>query len=232
MFRILHLSDIHIGKTYKEPESIACKISSDIDHHGLSNINCVIVTGDIFDGQVKVSDLLINDAVGFFEVLLEEINSNQEKNKINKEDIIFVPGNHDLIRVDDFEKRWSKYHNFLVKFYGSIPSFYNEKNYSLFKEYKDYKIAFVGFNSCQIEKRKLFDENYVSKFEKYMDKRKLEDRGIDKSEIVEVLKAEIASEYDDYGKIPLTQITPIERRVKRLDDYIVVALFHHHFSFS
>ena len=47
MFRILHLSDIHIGKTYKDPENIACQIASDIDYVGLSNINCIIVTGDI-----------------------------------------------------------------------------------------------------------------------------------------------------------------------------------------
>lgn len=82
MFRILHLSDIHIGKTYKEPDSIACKIASDIDYNGLSAINCIIVTGDIFDGQVEVTESLINTAVDFFEILLAEINSNQEKNKL------------------------------------------------------------------------------------------------------------------------------------------------------
>lgn len=68
MFRILHLSDIHIGRTYKNPENIACQIASDIDHNGLSNINCIIVTGDIFDGQVAVSETLINTAVCFFEL--------------------------------------------------------------------------------------------------------------------------------------------------------------------
>lgn len=65
MFRILHLSDIHIGKTYKEPQSLACKIASDIDFNGLSNIRCIAVTGDIFDGQVKVTDSLINAATNF-----------------------------------------------------------------------------------------------------------------------------------------------------------------------
>lgn len=65
MFRILHLSDIHIGKTYKDPENIACQIASDIDYVGLSNINCIIVTGDIFDGQIDVSDSLIDAAVNF-----------------------------------------------------------------------------------------------------------------------------------------------------------------------
>ncbi len=229
MFRILHLSDIHIGKTYKEPDSIACKIASDIDYNGLSAINCIIVTGDIFDGQIAVTDSLISEAVGFFEILLAEINSNQEKRQISKEDVIFVPGNHDLIRVDDIKKRWNKYHDFLKKFYGSIPECYFEKDYSLCKEYKEHKIVFIGFNSCEIEKRNLFDDKYISKFEKYISEGKLNECGIDKSKVVEVMKSDIASEYDDYGYISLSQITPIERKIKKLDDYIVVALFHHHF---
>lgn len=229
MFRILHLSDIHIGKTYKEPDSIACKIASDIDYNGLSAINCIIVTGDIFDGQVEVNDLLINTAVDFFDTLLNEINSNQEKSQISKEDVIFVPGNHDLIRVEDLQKRWSKYHKFLNKFYGDIPSYYFEKNYSLLKEYKEHKIVFIGFNSCEIEKRNLFDDKYISKFEKYINESTLNKSGIDKTKVIEVMRSEIASEYDDYGYIPLSQITPIERKIKKLDDYIVVALFHHHF---
>lgn len=34
MFRILHLSDIHIGKTYKDSDDIAYKIAFDIDDNG------------------------------------------------------------------------------------------------------------------------------------------------------------------------------------------------------
>lgn len=171
MFRILHLSDIHIGKTYKESDSIACRIASDIDYNGLGEIDCIAVTGDIFDGQVPVdkSEFLINKAVNFFEILLTEINSNQEKKQISKEDILFVPGNHDLIRVEDLEKRWSKYHSFLEKFYGKIPDYYFENNYSLVKEYKEHKVVFIGFNSCEIERKKLFDDGYISKFERYID---------------------------------------------------------------
>lgn len=229
MFRILHLSDIHIGKTYKEPKSIACKIAADIDYNGLSAVNCIIVTGDIFDGQIEVTESLICIAANFFESLLIEINSNQEKSQISKDDFIFVPGNHDLIRVDDPQKRWSKYRAFLEKFYGCIPSYYFENDYSLFREYREYKIAFVGFNSCEIEKRHLFDDKYISKFEKHIDESELNKRGIDKSKVIEVMRNENASEYDDYGYIPMEQITPIERKAKKLDNYIVVALFHHHF---
>lgn len=229
MFRILHLSDIHIGRTYKEPEDIAYQIASDITYVGLNNINCIIVTGDIFDGQISTTDDLIDSAVRFFETLLDEVNKNKQSENICKEDVIFVPGNHDLIRVDDLQRRWSKYDSFLQKFYGNIPFFYNKRNYSLFKEYKEHKIAFVGFNSCEIEKRKLFDKKYIDKFERSIDENKLQERGINKNEVVEVLKAEVATEYDDYGYIPLSQITPIEREVRGLDDYNVIALFHHHF---
>ena len=231
MFRILHLSDIHIGKTYKESDSIACRIASDIDYNGLGGIGCIAVTGDIFDGQVPVdkSEFLINKAVNFFEILLTEINSNQEKKQISKEDILFVPGNHDLIRVEDLEKRWSKYHSFLEKFYGKIPDYYFENNYSLVKEYKEHKVVFIGFNSCEIERKKLFDDGYISKFERYIDNDELKKNGIDKSKVIEAMKAEVANEYDDYGFIPLPQITPIGRKIKQLDDYTVVALFHHHF---
>lgn len=228
MFRILHLSDIHIGKTYKKPKDIACQIASDIAHVNLNTINCIIVTGDIFDGQIAVMDSLIDSAVEFFEFLITEINSNQNKKPISKEDVIFVPGNHDLIRIDNLQERWSKYNNFLKKFYEIIPSFYN-LDYSLFKKYKNHKIAFVGFNSCEIEKKKLFDEKYISKFEKYIDENKLIERGIHKEKVIEVLKSEVATEYDDYGYIPISQITPVERNVKELDDYTIIALFHHHF---
>lgn len=143
--------------------------------------------------------------------------------------IQFSAGNHDLIRGDNIHERWSKYHDFLEKFYGTLPSFYNPKDYSLFKEYNDYKIAFVGFNSCEIEKRNMFDEEYISKFEKYIDQNKLNEYGIDKTKVIEVLSSGAATEYDDYGYIPLSQITPIERKVKGLDNYNVIALFHHHF---
>lgn len=230
MFRILHLSDIHIGKTYKAPADIAYKIASDIDHKGLSPIRCIAVTGDIFDGQAEMEDsALIDSAVEFFEILCTEINHNQAKDQIDKEDVIFVPGNHDLKRVEDFKERWSKYHCFLEKFYGGIPSFYDSENYSLLKEYKNYKVMLIGFNSCEIRKQNLFDAEYICKLEKYLDKDKCSSCGVDKRTIIEMLKAEKASEYDDYGTISMKQIASVRQKVRKLDDYRIVALFHHHF---
>lgn len=229
MFRVLHLSDIHIGATYKDSESIACKVASDIGHNGLSGIKCIVVTGDIFEGRVTPDDLLINEAVKFFEVLLKEINYNQKENIINKEDVVFVPGNHDLIRVESAEERWCKYKKFLERFYGDVPECYNMENYSVLKVYHKNKIAFAGFNSCQIEKKKLFDDKYIEKFNKHVREISLEEYGIKKESVIEILKNEVADEYDDFGNIPLAQITPIEREIKDLNNYVVIALFHHHF---
>lgn len=229
MFRVLHLSDIHIGATYKDSESIACKVASDIGNNGLGGIRCIVVTGDIFEGKVTPDDLLIKKAVKFFEVLLEEINHYQNDNIINKEDIIFVPGNHDLIRVDSLDERWSKYKNFLKQFYGDIPIYYNTENYSVIKVYDKYKVAFVGFNSCEIEKKRTFDDEYIEKFNEHVSKKTLEKYGIKKENVIEVLKHEGADEYDDFGYIPLTQITPLARELKKLDNYVSIALFHHHF---
>ncbi len=228
-FRILHLSDIHIGKTYKSSEDIAYKVISDIDQNGLCSLRSVVVTGDIFDGQVKDSDRLINEAITFFEILLEEINLNQANSKISKEDFIFVPGNHDLIRVDNEEEKWAKYKKFLSKFYGTIPKYYNVKNYSVFRPYDKEKIVFLGFNSCQIEKKKIFNKKYLSILEENISDNKLLANGIIKKDLLKILEKEEADEYKDFGNISLSQIADMRRKVKGLDEYNVVALFHHHF---
>ena len=229
MFRLLHLSDIHIGDTYKEPEEIACKIASDLVQHGLGKIQCIVVTGDIFEGTVTYSDELVLHAVNFFEVLLREINYNQESLPIGKEDILFVPGNHDIIRIKEQSHRWDKYHSFLSKFYGTIPSYYNTEDYSFFKTYNMHKIAFVGLNSCQIEQKKALDSAYISKLERNVSEEEFEKRGVKRSVVVDILKNQTANEYDDYGNIPLAQVTKIAREVKKLDNYTILALFHHHF---
>lgn len=156
MLRILHLSDIHLGKTYKDPESMACNIAADIDHNGLSNIECIVVTGDIFDGQAQLGKdnlpELIHIAAGFFQTLLDEINSNQPETPLCREDVIFVPGNHDIIRTDDVAKRWDKYRDFLKKFYGEIPSWYDLKNYSLCREYKRKRLFLLGLIPAKLKK--------------------------------------------------------------------------------
>lgn len=65
MFRVLHISDIHIGDTYKASADVAIKIVSDMEFNGLYKINAVVITGDIFDGPSGCSEELLNEAVIF-----------------------------------------------------------------------------------------------------------------------------------------------------------------------
>ncbi len=169
MFRILHISDVHIGKTYKKSEDIAYKIISDIAMNGLCNLKSVIVTGDIFDGRVGVNEKfdidnnLIDEAVRFFYILRDEINKRQEY-KICNDDFLFAPGNHDLIRTDDKDIIWSKYRLFLQRFYTTIPNQIDQEYFSVIKDYSKEKIIFVGLNSCQLVKKDgaFLDVGYIS----------------------------------------------------------------------
>ena len=228
-FRILHLSDIHIGDTYKPPKDIAYKIVSDLNHNGLCSIKSVIVTGDIFDGNSEISEDLFNDAITFFETLLKEINLTQKNMTLSKEDFIFVPGNHDLIRVDDKNERWSKYNTFLLKFFDSIPSNYNPKTFAVKKIYEDNKIAFLGFNSCGLEKKKVLDDKLIETFENSLDITKLSSLNLEKSELLNILRID-REEYYDFGFIEMEQLASFGRDAREISDYNIVALFHHHFD--
>jgi len=227
-FRVLHLSDIHIGKTYIKSEEIAYKIVSDIVHNGLCSVRSIIITGDIFDGQVTFTDDLISEAVNFFNIILEQFNLYQEI-KLTKEDFIFIPGNHDLIRSDDEETIWRKYNDFLTSFYNKIPEYYNKRYYSVLKVYNQEKVVFIGFNSCQIEKKKVFDQKYIDIFEKNLEKDALQTEGIDKEKLIHLLQNQVREEYEDYGEISSAQISEFERRMSSLDGFNVIALLHHHF---
>ena len=227
-FRTLHLSDIHIGKTYINSKEIAFKIISDLEHNGLCSIKCVLVTGDIFDGQVTVNEKLIKEANLFFGTILEQVNLIQEEHKLSKNDFIFVPGNHDIIRVDNYEDRWKKYNDFLIGFYGIVPDFYNVENHTVIRSYDDERIVFVGFNSCQIEKKVVFDKTCILNIQK-IDSSKMDKLGLNKDHVINLFQNEVSNEYVDYGEIPMSQIADVSRKIKKLDSYNVVALFHHHF---
>lgn len=227
-FRVLHLSDLHIGNTYKHSEDIAYKIISDLGHTDKRDVKCVITTGDIFDGKSVVTDSLISEAVNFYEILLQEFNNNSPT-PLNKEDFLFVPGNHDLVRDADEANRWDKYRRFLKAFYNEIPDWYNLNDFSVCREYPDQKIVFAGFNSCQLKKKQIFDEAYIRKLDQAIDADTMEKNNIHKDNLLNLLKGEAATEYDDYGYIPMRQLHEMNQRIGQLDDYLVVAFFHHHF---
>ncbi len=229
LFRVLHLSDIHIGDTYKPSEEIGYRVISDIEQNGLCPIQVVAITGDIFDGPAGIAEDIVDEAVAFFDTLLKEINNSQPNYPIEKTDFIFVPGNHDIVRVDNSVEQWNKYRSFLTKFYGSLPNWYNTENFSICKVYQNEKVVFIGFNSCHLENKKIFDKNYINTFRQNIDTNTLANQGIDKEKLIDLLANQTGDEYQDYGYIHPAQLTEVRRKLKNYDDYNIIALFHHHF---
>lgn len=229
LFRVLHLSDIHIGNTYKPSEEIGYRVISNIEQNGLYPIQVVAITGDIFDGPAGIAEDLVDEAVAFFYTLLKEINNSQPNHPIEKTDFIFIPGNHDIVRTDNIVEQWNKYRSFLTKFYGSLPNWYNTENFSICKVYQNEKVVFIGFNSCHLEKKKIFDKNYINTFRQSIDANTLANQGIDKEKLIDILESQTGDEYQDYGYIHPAQLTEVRRKLKNYDDYIIIALFHHHF---
>ena len=165
-FRIIHLSDIHIGDTYIDSKDIAYRIISDVENENLSDIRCVIVTGDIFEGKCGLNENIIKEAVDFFDIIYNEL---RNSTKIEKTDFLFVPGNHDIMRKKGTSEQWEKYRSFLQQFYGIVPEFYNPNNLSLIRIYEDSRIAFVGFNSCGLKEDTVFDTNLYKNIERIED---------------------------------------------------------------
>ncbi|GAA6323077.1 hypothetical protein F350042L8_01750 [Fusobacterium ulcerans] len=227
-FRIMHMSDIHIGNTYKKIDEILYQTIMDIDSKKLCEINCIVVTGDIFEGKKGNDEKLIEEAANFFNLLLLEINKHKKNKKLEKIDILFVPGNHDLIRTTIEKKQWEKYKKFLEKFYKGIPNFY-EEDFSFFKKYEEEKVVFLGFNSCKIEKNDM--NTKVAEVVNSIENVEFLDCDI-KNKIINSLK-NLTEEYDDYGFINIKQIYELRKKLTDLKDrneYNIIGVFHHHFS--
>lgn len=225
-FRILHLSDIHIGDTFMEAGDIAFRIIGDLENYNVSDIQCVVVTGDIFEGRYGFSDDLINEAIKFFTTIYQELS---ESTNIGKEDFLFVPGNHDIIRDEDQVTRWKKYNSFLTGFYGSIPDFYDKDDFSLLKVYNDNKIAFAGFNSVGLKEEPLVDELVIKGISK-IEESHFTEHNISKDSLLDFLRLQPSTKnYIDFGDISQKQILRMKRELSKYSDYNIVAFFHHHF---
>lgn len=226
IFRVLHLSDIHIGDTYMNSEDIAYRVISDIENENISDIKCVVVTGDIFEGKCPLNDALVNEAVNFFNIIFNEL---QATANIQKTDFLFIPGNHDIIREKEVDKRWKKYDVFLKAFYGTLPDFYDSSDYTLVKTYDKDKIVFAGFNSCGLKEEPLIDYSVINNFKKISDEH-FDDSGIERDKLIDLLNSQLNDkEFVDFGEIPSQQILKIQRKLNKYDDYNVIALLHHHF---
>lgn len=225
-FRILHLSDIHIGDTYMKSSDIAYRIITDIESESINGIKSVIVTGDIFEGCCGENDRIITEAINFFNIIFEELNASTG---ITKHDFLFVPGNHDIIRSEDESKRWGKYRSFLDGFYGSLPDFYDHNDFSLLKTYDDSRIAFVGFNSCGLKEESLFDSKLLKDISK-IDNSQFGASGVEKKALLGFIESQTKNKtFVDFGEITPKQLLKVRRELNKYDDYNIVAFFHHHF---
>lgn len=227
IYRTLHLSDLHIGDTYIDSQSLAYKITNDIGRTGIKGIQSVLVTGDILNGPNGTDASLIREAADFFRTLMLELNQDSVETNLTKEDFLFVPGNHDIVWTEDKRVQWAKYLNFLNEFYGDIPSWYDLNDFSFCRPYPEYKLVFLGFNSCGLEKRKQHDD-FVNCCQA-IDEEKYLSHKIDKKRLLKLLEEENPEEFTDYGEISMQQFSKQRREMEKLDGYQAVAMFHHHF---
>ena len=225
-YRVLHLSDLHIGETYLPSEELAYKISLDIEQKGFRDIQKVLVTGDIFNGPSGTDTSLIQEAASFFKILMEELNENKSA-VLTPKDFLFVPGNHDIVWADTPEKRWAKYRGFLAEFYGDVPDFYDPDDFSFTVSCPNEKLVFLGFNSCGLEKKSSHSE--AVKYCEMLNEEVYSFHGIDKRKLLELLETQNQERYEDFGEIPLQQFSKQRRKMEPLEGYQAVALFHHHF---
>jgi len=226
-YRTLHLSDLHIGDTYLPSQDLAYKITNDLARNGLDGIRSVLVSGDIFHGPAGMRNDLIQEAAMFFKTLMQELNEDSETVKLRLEDFLFVPGNHDILRVDAPSERWEKYRCFLQEFYGSIPQWYDPNDFSFcYPRYED-KLVFLGFNSCGLEKKRLYNEGMsccqAIETGKYLS------AGIDKDTLMKLLESENPEQYEDFGEISMRQLSKQRRNMEELKGFQAIAMFHHHF---
>lgn len=151
---ILHLSDIHIGeaKTSKdEIEELRDNIANSLE--GYAEINMIVVTGDIFDSKPKSEEECILSEKEEIQIAKEYFEYLSERLGIKKEDILFVPGNHDM-KINGTEgDGLYRYRKFLDAFYtskGDVDKFYKLDKKMVIKKYKERKLLFFGFNSSLI----------------------------------------------------------------------------------
>lgn len=220
--RTLHISDLHFGRaSSNKPEDIAILILEAIETHNKENINCVIITGDLFDGRPDKSINKEQFTLDFLKVLQKEL-------KLSSEDFIIIPGNHDLKRVNK-NPDFSEYNKVLERFYNK--DYYEESFDSKYlfttKVYPDKKVAIVGLNSCMVENSQLDN----SELKWITDLKTLDEK--QKEEIITSLQKKKEEEWDDYGMISKEQLRnafkKLTEKVENIEEYTVVACFHHHF---
>lgn len=181
-FNLLHLSDLHInGANEPSPDAIV------LAHPGAPD--AIIITGDIFDHtafkDTKQMNKNIDKALMFFEELIRAF-TDEYKISLSKDDLFFVPGNHEINRDASTRAEQLKYFKlFLSKFYGKgegvIPDWYSE-DMSFFKVFdkNKCKVIITGFCSPHFDKDRgddfgLIDEKQLLRIRKKLNSIKKRD---------------------------------------------------------
>jgi len=174
-FYILHLSDIHCGINFvikqkdaygyskmSAEEYLAKKIVYDLSDRLNVSPDYIVISGDLTEGGQKREFIA---AKKFIDHLLGGLRHNSIHN-ISKDNIIIVPGNHDINISDnkrayrtsrgkvkaayECKEKYSKFYEFFDEFYTASRherTFNHEKGFHLFK-YPENCLAFIGYNSC------------------------------------------------------------------------------------
>jgi 3',5'-cyclic AMP phosphodiesterase CpdA len=222
---ILHISDLHIGNfIYEEVTDLSISIVEAIEDHE-KHVDCVVVTGDIFDGKSKDPKKDVNDAIVFFKKLRTELNK-KSGNNIRPSDFIFVPGNQDQTRAENGDTL-DKYKMFLK---GLYLKDYFEKNYNkdylyTIKVFESKKVAIIGLNSCMIERQALIESET-----KWLESIDFENDS-QRIKIKDAIKGQ--RKWDDYGMISKSQLREafdeLNDKLNDPNEYSIVTCFHHHF---
>lgn len=115
---ILHLTDLHYSEKGKDPSKIINAIIAKIKEENIS-IDFVFFTGDIVN--------IGSDNAGYSEAINLLFGPLQSELKIDPENIIICPGNHDIDR-SKISKSLKSYFNTEIKDNASLNKFYRAKD--------------------------------------------------------------------------------------------------------
>ncbi len=205
---ILQISDIHFGEYHAFQDNLRVKelITPVLNKIRKENqIDLVIVSGDL---SSKGSEAEFEQAKKFLLFIANQLN-------ISLKQIIIVPGNHDIYRNEEPNRRFVKYIEFINSFYAEA-----DDPVSIFQNYPDL------YNSSE---KKLYWNSKIHKADDLYSINTYDDLNT----IVIGLNS-VTSKQDRWnlGEISPSQLLKISSKLNDLEysrsDYFRIAVLHHH----
>ena len=205
---ILHISDMHFGAfhAFKEKlnvEELLASIFNDIKDK--NQVDLVIVSGDL-SSRGETSEF--EQAEKFLLFISNQLN-------ISLNQILIVPGNHDIYRKEEPNRRFLKYIEFINRFYSKS----NDPD-AILQSYPEL------YNSSE---KKLYWDSKVSKADSLFNI-----MPYDELNTVVIGLNSVISDDDrwHFGEISPSQLLKVSSRLNELgsprSDYFRIAIFHHH----